>query len=121
MSKSVHLSYIIIADDTRIKREVKKVKKKHIKSTILSGANSQATELSSATRRGSDLLYRDGLHSSWGSAALFSRNIAHSLKVRSHQMRMTRIAQMIYMLSQCKDNPAALFARMRRYPIRSLL
>ncbi len=36
------------------------------------------------------------------------------LKVRSHQ---TRIAQMIYMLSQCKDakdNPAALFARMRR-------
>ncbi len=39
------------------------------------------------------------------------------LKVRSHQTRMTRIAQMIYLLSQCKDakdNPAALFARMRR-------
>ncbi len=36
------------------------------------------------------------------------------LKVRSHQMR---IARMINMLSQCKDakdNPAALFARMRR-------
>ncbi len=51
MSKSVLLSYIIIADDTRIRREKSKnrLKKKHIKSTILSGANSQATELSSAT------------------------------------------------------------------------
>ncbi len=40
-----------------------------------------------------------------------------TLKVRSHQTQMTRIARMIYMLSQCKDakdNPAALFARMRR-------
>ncbi len=40
-----------------------------------------------------------------------------SVKVRSHQTRMTRIARLIYMLSQCKDaidNPAALFARMRR-------
>ncbi len=40
-----------------------------------------------------------------------------SLKVRSHQTRMKRYARMIYMLSQCKDaidNPAALFARMRR-------
>ncbi len=36
-----------------------------------------------------------------------------TVKVRSHQTRMTR---MIYMLSQCKnakDNPAALFARMK--------
>ncbi len=36
--------------------------------------------------------------------------------MRSHQTRMTRIARMIYMLSQCKDakdNPAALFARMK--------
>ncbi len=35
------------------------------------------------------------------------------LKVRSHQTRMTRIAQIIYMLSKCKDakdNPAALFS-----------
>ncbi len=35
----------------------------------------------------------------------------------SHQTRMKRYVQMIYMLSQCKDaidNPAALFARMRR-------
>ncbi len=41
----------------------------------------------------------------------------HSLKVRSHQMRMKRYARMIYMLSQCKDaidNPVALFAGMRR-------
>ncbi len=41
----------------------------------------------------------------------------HSFKVRSHQTRMKRYAQMIYMLSQCKDaidNPAALLARMRR-------
>ncbi len=39
------------------------------------------------------------------------------LKVRSHRTRMKRYAWMIYMLSQCKDaidNPAALFARMRR-------
>ncbi len=39
--------------------------------------------------------------------------LVNSVKVRSHQ---TRIARMIYMLSQCKDakdNPAALFARMR--------
>ncbi len=45
------------------------------------------------------------------------------LKVRSHQTRMTRIAQMIYLLSQCKDakdNPAALFARMRRREWREL-
>jgi len=50
MSKSVLLSYIIIADVTRIKREVKKKKKKKThKNTNLSGANSQATELSSAT------------------------------------------------------------------------
>ncbi len=37
---------------------------------------------------------------------------------------MTRIAQMIYMLSQCKDakdNPAALFARMRRHEWREFL
>ncbi len=42
------------------------------------------------------------------------------LKVRPHQTRMTR---MIYMLSQCKDakdNPAALFARMRRHEWREL-
>ncbi len=35
------------------------------------------------------------------------------VKVRSHQTRMNRYAQIIYMLSQCKDaidNPAALFA-----------
>ncbi len=35
------------------------------------------------------------------------------LKVRSHQARMKRCAQIIYMLSQCKDaidNPASLFA-----------
>ncbi len=54
MSKSVLLSYIIIADDTRIKKRSKKIKnrlKKTHKSTILSGANSQATELSSATGR----------------------------------------------------------------------
>ncbi len=50
MSKSVLLSYIIIADVTRIKREIKIEKKTH-KNTILSGANSQATELSSATGR----------------------------------------------------------------------
>ncbi len=43
-----------------------------------------------------------------------------SLKVHSHQtrmMRMTRIAQKIYMLSQCKDakdNPAARMARIER-------
>ncbi len=46
-----------------------------------------------------------------------------AFKVRSHQTRMTRIAQMIYMLSQCKDakdNPAALFARMRRRECRKL-
>ncbi len=39
------------------------------------------------------------------------------LKVRSHQTRMKRYTQIIYMLSQCKDaidNPAALSARMRR-------
>ncbi len=39
------------------------------------------------------------------------------VKVRSHQTRMMRIAQIIYMLSQCKDaidNPAALFARITR-------
>ncbi len=43
--------------------------------------------------------------------------IVASLKVRSHQMWMKRYARMIYMLSQCKDaidNPAALFAQMRR-------
>ncbi len=43
------------------------------------------------------------------------------LKVCSHRTRMTRIARMIYMLSQCKDaidNPAALFARMRRRELR---
>ncbi len=43
--------------------------------------------------------------------------------MHSHQTRMTRIAQMIYMLSQCKDakdNPAALFARMRRCEWREL-
>ncbi len=50
MSKSVLLSYIIIADVTRIKGEIKIEKKTH-KNTILSGANSQATELSSATGR----------------------------------------------------------------------
>ncbi len=43
-----------------------------------------------------------------------------SLKVRSHQTRMKCYAQMIYMLSQCKDNPAALFARMRRREWRKL-
>ncbi len=46
-----------------------------------------------------------------------------TLKVRSHQTRMTRIARLIYMLSQCKDakdNPAALFARMRRHEWREL-
>ncbi len=48
MSKSVLLLYIIIADVTRVKREVKIEKKTH-KNTILSRANSQATELSSAT------------------------------------------------------------------------
>ncbi len=48
MSKSVLLSYIFIADVTRVKREVKIEKKPH-KNTILSGANSQATEISSAT------------------------------------------------------------------------
>ncbi len=39
------------------------------------------------------------------------------LKVRSHQTRMKRYTQIIYMLSQCKDaidNPAAISARMRR-------
>ncbi len=54
MSKSVLLSYIIIADDTRIKKRSKEIKnrlKRTHKSTILSGANSQATELSSATGR----------------------------------------------------------------------
>ncbi len=43
--------------------------------------------------------------------------IVASLKVRSHQMWIKRYARMIYMLSQCKDaidNPAALFAQMRR-------
>ncbi len=38
--------------------------------------------------------------------------------MRSHQTRMKRYAQIIYMLSQCKDaidNTAALFARMRRH------
>ncbi len=42
------------------------------------------------------------------------------LKVRSHQMRMKRYAQMIYMLSQCKDaidNPAALFQGSRFFII----
>ncbi len=37
--------------------------------------------------------------------------------MRSHQTRMKRYTRTIYMLSQCKDaidNPAALFARMRR-------
>ncbi len=37
-----------------------------------------------------------------------------ALKVRSHQTRMKSYAQMIYMLSQCKDaidNPAARIAR----------
>ncbi len=46
-----------------------------------------------------------------------------SLKVRSHQTRMKRYAQIIYMLSQCKsaiDNLAALFARMRRTRIERL-
>ncbi len=44
----------------------------------------------------------------------FDRGVG--LKVRSHQTRMKRYAQMIYMLGQCKDaidSPAALFARMR--------
>ncbi len=39
------------------------------------------------------------------------------LKVRSHQTRMKRYAQIIHMLSQCKDaidNPVALIAWMRR-------
>ncbi len=43
--------------------------------------------------------------------------------MRSHQTRMKRYAQMIYMLCQCKDaidNPAALFARMRRLGRRAL-
>ncbi len=43
------------------------------------------------------------------------------LKVRSHRTWMKRYAQMIYMLSQCKDaidNPAALFARIRRHKLR---
>ncbi len=38
----------------------------------------------------------------------------HRMLKRSHQTRMKRYAQIIYMLSQCKDaidNPAALFAR----------
>ncbi len=52
MSKSVLLSYIIIADVTRIKS--KNRRKKTHKNTILSGANSQATELSSATGRDSN-------------------------------------------------------------------
>ncbi len=46
-----------------------------------------------------------------------------TLKVRSHQTQITRIARLIYMLSQCKDakdNPAALFARMRRHEWREL-
>ncbi len=46
-----------------------------------------------------------------------------TLKVRSHQTRMTWIAQMIYMLTQCKDakdNPAALFAWMRWHEWREL-
>ncbi len=30
-----------------------------------------------------DLLKRDGLHPSWGGAALLSRNMAHSLRVRT--------------------------------------
>ncbi len=30
-----------------------------------------------------DLLKRDGLHTSWGGAALLSRNMAHSLRVRT--------------------------------------
>ncbi len=43
--------------------------------------------------------------------------LSEALKVRSYQTRMKRYARMIYMLSQCKDtidNPAALFAWMRR-------
>ncbi len=49
--------------------------------------------------------------------------IVASLKVRSHQMQMKHYAQIIYMLSQCKDtidNRAALFARMRRREWREL-
>ncbi len=33
----------------------------------------------------SDLLKRDGLHPSWGDATLLSRNMAHSLRVRTWQ------------------------------------
>ncbi len=54
------------------------------------------------------------------SLAYEARNLPSPLKVRSHQTRMTRIARMIYMLSQCKDakdNPAALFARKRRHEL----
>ncbi len=49
--------------------------------------------------------------------------IVASLKVRSHQMQMKHYAQIMYMLSQCKDtidNRAALFARMRRREWREL-
>ncbi len=35
-----------------------------------------------------DLLKRDGLHPSWGGAALLARNMAHSLRVLSHLVRL---------------------------------
>ncbi len=41
----------------------------------------------------------------------------YNLMVRSHQMRMKRYLQMIYMLSQCKDaidNPAVLMAQVEK-------
>ncbi len=48
------------------------------------------------------------------------KSVKYTLTVSSHQTRITR---MIYMLSQCKDakdNPAVLFARMRRREWRKL-
>ncbi len=50
-------------------------------------------------------------------SSVSSTHIAYIVKVRSHQTRMKCYTQMIYMLTQCKDaidNPAVLFARMRR-------
>ncbi len=55
--------------------------------------------------------------------SVHSRHNVVTVKVRSHQARMKRYARMIYMLSQSKDaidNPAALFAQMRRREWREL-
>ncbi len=57
----------------------------------------------------------------WMPSSAFLRRL---LKVRSHQKRMKRYAQMIYMLSQCKDaidNPAVLFAWMAWITLRKFL